>query len=221
MRRLRIWREAVRGQTRVGGPDFNTRAELYAEARRLGVVGRSSMAKGELAEAVRTHKRSRWQQAASRVGPMTHASAVLAAVPRPTLARALLLTLGVLATGALGLLVAIEISPGENDSALALSRGQPITLATVTGPGGETTVALVRTTKDGETGLVPVRVIRTITGPGGAERQTSVRSLTVTEAVTRAEPVTVVVTNQHEVTVTETVVLEVTTTVPKDTKTKP
>jgi hypothetical protein len=79
------------------------------------------------------------------------------------------------------------------------------------------TVALTRT-KDGETRLTTVRVIRTVTGPSGAALQT--QTLSDTEVVTRIEPVTVVVTNRDEVTVTETVVLEVTTTVSTG-KTKP
>jgi hypothetical protein len=221
VKRFRTWREAVHGQARVDGAEF-TRAELYAQARRLGVMGRSSMSKDELAEAVRTGEQSRWQQVASQVGLMTRASLVLAPLRRPTLARALLLPLTVVAAGALGLLVAIEIAPRENLDAQALLTGQPIGLETVTSPGGETTVALVRT-KEGKTGLAPVRVIRTITGPGRGEPLTSVRQLSETEVVTSVEPVTVVVTKPQEVTVTETVVLEVTTTVQsgKTTKTKP
>jgi hypothetical protein len=130
------------------------------------------------------------------------------------------LSLAVLVAGALGLLVAIEIAPGENLDAQAVLTGQPIGLTTVTGPGGRMTVALTRT-KDGETRLTPVRVIRTVTGPSGAALQT--QTLSDTEVVTTIEPVTVVVTNRDEVTVTETVVLEVTTTVStgKTGKTKP
>ena len=82
-------------------------------------------------------------------------------------------------------------------------------------------------TKQGKTKLIPVRVVRTITGPGGT-RTVAVDVLgppiTVTDVrvVTRVRPVTVVQTNvitdvvtkSETVVVTETVFVEVTTTLP-------
>jgi hypothetical protein len=213
-----LW-EAVAARKRVAGPESLTRAELYAKARQLGVEGRSRMAKDDLAEAVRGSEQSRWY--ALRMRPIAHAALAVAVLRRPSPARALVLSLTLLATGALGLLVAMEIAPGEDVQPL-LTAGQPISLATVTGPGGARTVAVIGTGHGG-TRLVPVRIVRTVTGPGPEKLETSVRQRTDTEVVTSVEPVTVVVTNREEVTVTETVVLEVTTTVStgKTAKTKP
>lgn len=50
-----------RGGLRSGrsGPKGRTKAQLYEEARRLGIEGRSRMTKGELEQAVERHKRRR------------------------------------------------------------------------------------------------------------------------------------------------------------------
>jgi Rho termination factor, N-terminal domain len=219
--RLRAFWHAVSGRERNAGGGDLTRDELYAKARRLGIERRSSMTKHELAEAIRRREQRGWRQAALETRPLRRAAILLAALRGPLPVRHLALSLTVLAAGALGLLVAIAITPEAELHAQLLTAGQPVRIATVTGPGGATTVAVART-KDGETRLVPVRVVRTVTGPSDDVLRTEVRKLTDTEVVTRVEPVTVVVTNSEAVTVTETVVLEVTTTVPPGhTKTKP
>lgn len=208
---------------RLAGVGELTRDELYAKARRLGIDGRSRMAKQELAEAVRRREQTRWQRAALRTRPLAGAAVLLAALRRPIPVRPLALSLAVLAAGVSGLLAALAIASDEDLHAQLLTAGQPVRIATVTGPDGATTVALART-KDGETRMVPVRVVRTVTGSSREALRTEVRQLTDTEVVTRVEPVTVVVTNSEAVTVTETVLLEVTTTVPPGqtkTKTKP
>jgi hypothetical protein len=211
----------VLGRARSAGSRESTRAELYAEARRLGIDGRSKMAKHELAEAVRRREQRRWHRTALRTRPLARAALLLAALLRPIPVRPVALSLAVLAAGMLGLLVAIAITAEEDLHAQLLTAGQPVRIATVTGPEGATTVALART-RDGDTKVVPVRLVRTVTGPSPNALRTEVRRLTDTRVVTRVEPVTVVVTNSEAATVTETVVLEVTTTVPPgQTKTKP
>jgi hypothetical protein len=179
------------------------------------------MAKHELAEAVRRREQKRWQQAALGSRPLAGAAFLLAALRRPIPVRPLALSLAVVAAGVFGLLAALAIASDEDLQAQLLTAGQPVRIATVTGPGGATTVALART-RDGKTRMVPVRIVRTVTGSSREALRTEVRQLTETEVVTRVEPVTVVVTNAEAFTVTETVVLEVTTSVPPgQTKTKP
>jgi post-segregation antitoxin (ccd killing protein) len=208
---------------RIAGVEELTRDELYAEARRLGIEGRSRMAKHELADAVRGREQRRWQHAELRSRPLAGAALLLAALRRPIPVRPLALSLAVVAAGVFGLLAALAIASDEDLHAQLLTAGQPVRIATVTGPGGATTVALART-RDGETRMVPVRIVRTVTGSSREALRTEVRQLTETEVVTRVEPVTVVVTNSEAFTVTETVVVEVTTSVPPGqtkTKTKP
>jgi hypothetical protein len=47
--------------------------------------------------------------------------------------------------------------------------GETYTIAMVTGPGGATTVAVAKT-KEGKRKLIPVRVMRTVDGPGNTEK---------------------------------------------------
>jgi hypothetical protein len=154
----------------------------------------------------------------------------LAWLRRARPARVLVLSVSALAAGALGLMTAYAISPDEGSAAqLLVTNGTTYRIATVTGPGGTTTVAITRT-KQGETKVVPVRVLRTVTGPGGVETvsvqvlgpertvtdqeiqtqiqtqmqtQTQVVNQTQTQVVTQIEPTTVVVTDVRTETVRE------------------
>ena len=146
--------------------------------------------------------------------------------------RAAILSLVTLAAGVLGLVVAYGVVPSE--SVAAQGRATTLRLVTVTGPEGTTTMAVTKT-KQGKTKIVPVRVLRTVTGPGGVSTVsmaiagpsvTQIREHTntqvvqntqtdvVTEVVTEFQPVTVVVTQQETVVVTDTVFVEVTVTLP-------
>jgi hypothetical protein len=219
-----------------------TRAELYDEARRLGVPGRSTMDSRQLAEAIRrAHGRSWSSNFADR------RLAVVALVSRPASAlralspavagrvvsalrvlptRPLILSLFMLAAGGLGLTLAYAVAPEEDLGGEMLRASRTLRTETVTGPGGTTTFVVTKT-KQGKIKRVPVRVLRTITGPGGTLTRavavagpaiTQIRKTTETQVVTHVEPVTEVVTNvvtqSETVVVTTTVVIEVTTTEP-------
>jgi hypothetical protein len=219
-----------------------TKAELYDEARRLGVPGRSKMDSGQLAEAIRrAHERSWSSNFADRclaglalvsrpvwalraLSPAVVGRVVSALRGLPT--RSFILSLVILAAGGLGLTLAYAVVPGEDLDAPVLRASRTLRTETVTGPGGTTTFVVTRT-KHGKINRVPVRVLRTVTGPGGtrtlavagpAITQTQVRKTTETQVVTQIQPVTEVVTNvvtqSETVVVTTTVVVEVTTTLP-------
>jgi hypothetical protein len=218
-----------------------TKAELYAEARRLGVPGRSRMDSGQLAEAIHRARGRSWSSnfADRRL-------AVVALVSRPLWAfrasspavgrvvstlrvvptRPLILSLFMLAAGGLGLTLAYAVAPEEDLGGQLLRASRTLRTETVTGPGGTTTFVVTKT-KQGKIKRVPVRVLRTITGPGGTQTRavvvagpgiTQIRKTTETQVVTHVEPVTEVVTNvvtqSETVVVTTTVVIEVTTTEP-------
>jgi hypothetical protein len=221
-----------------------TKAELYDEARRLGVPGRSKMDSGQLAEAIRrAHERGGSSNFADRflvgvalvsrpvwalraLGPAVAGRVVSALRGLPT--RSLILSLIMLAAGVLGLTLAYAVAPGEDLDAPVLRASRTLRTETVTGPGGTTTFVVTKT-KQGKIKRVPVRVLHTVTGPGGtrtmavavagpAITQTQVRKTTETQVVTQVQPVTEVVTNvvtqSDTVVVTTTVVVEVTTTLP-------
>ena len=76
-----------------------------------------------------------------------------------------------MAAGVLGLVVAYAVVPQE--SVAAQVDGSTVRLVTVTGPEGTTTLAVTKT-KQGKTKLVPIRVLRTVTGPGGEVRTLSI-----------------------------------------------
>jgi hypothetical protein len=241
----RVLSIAPAGRRRRSGRDHVsrlTKAELYGEARRLGVPGRSKMDSVQLAEAIRrAHERSGSSNFADRF------LAGVALVPRPVWAlrarspavagrlvsalrglpsRSLILSLIMLAAGVLGLTLAYAVAPGEGLDAPVLRASRTLRTETVTGPGGTTTFVVTKT-KHGKIKRVPVRVLRTVTGPGGtrtmsvavagpAITQTQVRKTTETQVVTQIQPVTEVVTNvvtQSE-TVVVTTTIEVTTTLP-------
>jgi hypothetical protein len=137
---------------------------------------------------------------------------------KPT--RVLVLSVSALAAGALGLMTAYAVSPDEESAAAVLvTNGTTYRIATVTGPGGTTTVAITKT-KEGKTRVVPVRILDTVTGPGGVETvsvevlgpertitdrqiltETQVVDRTHTDVVTEIQPTTVVVTDVRTETV--------------------
>jgi hypothetical protein len=242
----RVLSIAPAGQQRRSGQDElsrMTKGELYNEAKRLGVPGRSKMDSGQLAKAIRrAHERSwsssfieRWAAGVALVSrpvlafralsPRVAGRVVFALRALPT--RSLILSLVMLAAGGLGLTLAYyAVAPGEDLGAPELRANRTLRTETVTGPGGTTTFVVTRT-KHGKIKRVPVRVLRTITGPGGTQTmavavagpvRTQVREKTETQVVTQIEPVTEVVTNvvtqSETVVVTTTVAIEVTTTEP-------
>lgn len=209
------------------GLDRRTRSELYAEAARLGIKGRSKMDRRALAEAIAAAQRRprrapllgegpdlarvsrRWRSALRQGRAAGLAGVALlggltssARTPRPL--RAVLLSVAALATGGLGLLVAYAVVPQESGAA----QQQPapsLELVTVTGPGGTTTLAVTKT-KKGKTKLVPVRVLRTVTGPGGVRTlATLVPGPVVTQrnTVTQSQTQTQTQTQTQVVTVTQ------------------
>jgi hypothetical protein len=219
-----------------------TKAELYHEARRLGVPGRSKMDSSQLAEAIRRAHERRWSSnladrrlavvalvsrplwAFRALSPAVAGRLVSAVRVLPT--RPLILSLFMLAAGGLGLTLAYAVAPEEDLGGQLLRASRTLRTETVTGPGGTTTFVVTKT-KQGKIKRVPVRVLRTITGPGGTLTRavavagpgiTQVRNLTETQVVTQIQPVTEVVTNvvtqPETVVVTTTVVIEVTTTEP-------
>jgi hypothetical protein len=162
-------------------------------------------------------------EARFRVGTFLGALFALAWLRRARPARLLVVSVSALAAGALGLMTAYAISPDVPESAaqVLVTNGTTYRIATVTGPGGTTTVAITKT-KEGKTKVVPVRILRTVTGPGGVETvavqvlgpertvtdreiqtqiqtqmqtQTQVVNQTQTEVVTQIQPTTVVVTD--------------------------
>jgi hypothetical protein len=230
------WRLSGRDELRM------TKAELYDEARRLGVPGRSRMDSDQLAEAIRRARGRTWSSsfadrwlavvalvsrpvwAFRSLGPSGSGRVVSALRVLPT--RPLILSLVMLAAGGLGLTLAYAVAPGEDLGGQMLRASRTLRTETVTGPGGTTTFVVTKT-KQGKTKRVPVRVLRTVTGPGGTQTLsvavagpgvTQIRKTTETQVVTQIEPVTEVVTNvvtqSETVVVTTTVVIEVTTTEP-------
>jgi hypothetical protein len=237
---------SIAGRPRPAGPGGlrMTKAELYDEARRLGIPGRSKMDCGQLAEAIRRARMRSWSSnfadrylagvalLSRPVRPLRGLSPAVAGRVVSSLrglpTRSLILSLIMLAAGGLGLTLAYAVAPGEDLDAPVLRASRTLRTETVTGPGGTTTFVVTKT-KQGKVERVPVRVLRTVTGPGGtrtmavavagpAITQTQVRKSTETQVVTQIQPVTEVVTNvvtQSETVVeTTTVVIEVTTTLP-------
>jgi len=238
------WVLSITGRRRHPARDVRrmTKAELYDEARRLGVSGRSKMDRGQLAEAIR---RAPERSSSSNLVDRRLAGAALVsrsvwafralspAVARRVVSplrglptRSLILSFVMLAAGVLGLTLAYAVAPGEDLGGQVLRASRTLRTETVTGPGGTTTFVVTKT-KHGKITRVPVRVLRTITGPGGTQTMavavagpaiTQVRKTTETQVVTQIQPVTEVVTNvvtqPETVVVTTTVVIEVTTTLP-------
>jgi hypothetical protein len=161
-----------------------------------------------------------WHRVAALVG----AFVALAFLRRARPVRVLVLSVAALAAGALGLMTAYAVSPDQGSAAQVLvTNGTTYQIATVTGPGGTTTVAVTKT-KEGQTRIVPVRILETESGRGGTETvsvevlgpsrtvtdqqlltqietqsvtrtETQVVNQTQTDVVTLTEPTTVVVTD--------------------------
>ena len=241
----RVLSVAPAGRRRRSGRDELgrvTKAELYDEARRLDLPGRSKMDSGQLVEAIRrAHGRSWSSNFVDRClagvalvsRPVWAFRALSAAVagrvvsaPRGLPTRPLILSIVMLAAGGLGLTLAYAVAPGEDLGAQMVRANRTLRIETVTGPEGTTTFVVTRT-KHGKIKRVPVRILRTVTGPGGTQTMavavagpaiTQIHQTTETQVVTQIEPVTQVVTNvvtqSETVVVTDTVFIEVTTTVP-------
>jgi hypothetical protein len=150
----------------------------------------------------------------------------LASLGRAKPVRVLILSVSALAAGTLGLVTAYAISPDDGpDAQVLVTNGTTYSIATVTGPGGTTTVAVTKT-KEGKTKFL--RILESVTGPAGTETVsvqvlgptrttrvvvTDVRTETVREVET--QEVTVTQTDTVVVTQTETVVVTETITVPQ------
>jgi hypothetical protein len=150
-------------------------------------------------------------------------------VRRPRPLRLLAISLATLTAGGLGLMAAYAISPDE-EVTLVGANGKTLSIATITGPGGTTTVAVTKT-KEGKIKYVPVRVLRTIaedgstrtvalqvTGPAltvtnGHTVTGPTKTTMVTNTLTNTQTSTLVVTDVQTVTQTDTVVVPVTETV--------
>jgi hypothetical protein len=100
----------------------------------------------------------------------------------------LVLSLATLSAGGLGLMVAYAATPDDGlATQVIVTNGETYTVATITGPSGTTTVAVTKT-KAGKTKLIPVRVTRTVDGPGETERlffEVAGESVLLTETDTR------------------------------------
>lgn len=169
-----------------------------------------------------------WRRLMALVGAVV----ALAFLRRAKPVRVLVLSVAAVAAGALGLMTAYAVSPDNGSAAQVLvTNGTTYEIATVTGPGGTTTVAVTKT-KDGKTRIVPVRILDTVAGPGGKETvsvqllgpartvtdeqlltqietqsvtriETQIVNQTQTDVVTVVEPTTVVVTDVRTETVRE------------------
>jgi hypothetical protein len=117
----------------------------------------------ELAEAVR------WKTARTAGRALEAALGFRAVVGSTRPLKILVLSFAALAAGGLGLMVAYAATPDDGLATQVLvTNGETYTVATITGPSGTTTVAVTKT-KTGETKYIPVRVTRTVDGPGETE----------------------------------------------------
>jgi len=202
------------------------------------------MTEAELAEAISAHgegtRRPKlftslapgFAHARRRVTTVLGAFFGLAFLRRAKPVRVLVLSVAALAAGGLGLMTAYAISPDDGSAAqMLVTNGTTYQIATVTGPGGATTVAVTKT-KEGKTRIVPVRILDAEAGPGGTEIvsvqllgpartvtdqqlltqietqsvtriETQIVNQTQTDVVTVVEPTTVVVTDVRTETVRE------------------
>jgi hypothetical protein len=81
----------------------------------------------------------------------------------------LVLSVATLTAGGLGLMVAYAATPDDGLATQVLvTNGETYTVQTITGPGGTRTVAITKT-KTGKTKVIPVRITRTVDGPGNTE----------------------------------------------------
>jgi hypothetical protein len=110
-----------------------------------------------------------WQRAASLANRAVEAVMGIGVATHARPLKIFMLSLVTLASGGLGLMVAYAATPDAPDEQVLVTTGESYTIATVTGPGGTTTVAVTKT-KDGRTKLTPVHLTRTVDGPGETER---------------------------------------------------
>jgi hypothetical protein len=184
----------------------------------------------ELAEAVR------WKTARAASRALEAALGFRAVVGSARPLKILVLSFAALAAGGLGLMVAYAATPDDGLATQVLvTNGETYTVATITGSSGTTTVAVTKT-KTGETKYIPVRITRTVDGPGETEevfvevagesvvltetdtnilaqivKQIETQTQVVTQPVTQTQVVTDVVT--QPVTVTDVVIQTVTDTI--------
>jgi hypothetical protein len=192
-----------------------SRAQLREEAQRLGLTGPSEKDRKELAATVGASGRPnadarlfigellhRFARRLAAAPPpfLTNGGLTLAFLRRPKPLRVMVVSVAAVAAGALGLMAAYAISPEEASPQVLITNGSTLQIATVTGPGGTTTVAITKT-KDGKPRLIPVRILDAVPGPGGTE--------TVSVAVL-GPPVTV--TDQQVLTQIQTLTNQVTNT---------
>lgn len=135
--------------------------------------------------------------------------------------KVLVLSLATLAAGGLGLMVAYAATPDDGLATQVLvTNGETYTVATITGPSGTKTVAVTKT-KTGKTKYIPIRVTRTVDGPGETEEvffEVAGESVVLTETdtnilaqiVKQIETETQVVTQVQPVTQTDVVTTVVT-----------
>ena len=201
-----------------------TAAELAAAVRGRGAARRKPAFVSALIAGFGTARR--------RVTAFLGAFLAFAFLRRAKPVRLLILSVSALAAATLGLMTAYAISPEQESAAQVLvTNGTTYRIATVTGPGGTTTVAVTKT-KEGKTRVLPVRILDTATGPGGTETvsvqvlgpartvtdrqlltqietqsvtriETQIVNQTQTDVVTQIEPTTVVVTDVLTQTVRE------------------
>jgi hypothetical protein len=172
----------------------------------------------------------RWKTARTASRGLEAVLGFRAAVGSARPLKILVLSVAALAAGGLGLMVAYAATPDDGLATQVLvTNGETYTVATITGPSGTRTVAVTKT-KTGKTKLIPVRVTRTVDGPGETEEvfvevagesvvltetdtnilaqivkqiETQTQVVTQVQPVTQTQVVTDVVT--QPVTVTETV----------------
>jgi hypothetical protein len=109
------------------------------------------------------------RRAAPLANPAVAAVMGIAVARRAPPLKILMLALATLAAGGLGLMVAYAVTPDAPDEQTLVTNGETYQIATVTGPGGTTTVAVTKT-KEGKTKFTPVRLTRTVDGPGDTEK---------------------------------------------------
>ncbi|MGH3005916.1 MAG: hypothetical protein ACRDOS_08490 [Gaiellaceae bacterium] len=155
-------------------------------AARVGGLVRKLLSLLPASTALAKAVRRRTVRAATR--SVEAAVGVAAAVGSTRPLKILVLSLATLAAGGLGLMVAYAATPDDGlATQVIVTNGETYTVATITGPSGTTTVAVTKT-KAGKTKLIPVRVTRTVDGPGETERlffEVAGESVLLTETDTR------------------------------------
>lgn len=132
---------------------------------------------------------ARRRAARAATSGMQSAMGVGAAVGSARPLKIIVLSVAALAAGGLGLMVAYAATPDDGlATQILVTNGETYTVATVTGPEGGTTTVAVTKTKTGKTKLIPIRVTRTVDGPGETEEvffEVAGESVVLTETDTR------------------------------------